>query len=494
MLVWKPWSGLELQARGLNFGVDIAGGSRVILQLDMPQVNTENLSSTTILENTISKLQERIDPYGLLGFRFRTLGENKLLCEMTQLNDRAEKLLSTQGRLEMFAENTLVITDKNIETFYAPALIGQEAGLVYSSIPVKYTEGGGMIITAEFGAPTLAAVVYLDRPSDAILVFEEGIQNGVSNLKYDNDARRFTCTTKDIFTRGELQYPLMVDAVGTSMDNLSPEALSYLENQTGAKTRVIFLGTMEKFENVADEIPDSYKLENISRLEGESVDKWVKRTCGLISDFSGYWTAMQNRIVIQGNLQEARDIRAILSNKTPTKLSIISETEVKASLGTEFVNRTIAVAAITLAGALAIIYLRYRRWKVPLAIVGILACEFVITLAAASVLNLTIGLPEIGGILLVITTGISHLLIMTDVMLKGVAPQTGAVNVGWRASRALAIIYAAIFAIVVVMVPIGLLGFGMIRGFVLITISGTILAFLFTRPFYTKILDAISAS
>jgi preprotein translocase subunit SecD len=176
------------------------------------------------------------------------------------------------------------------------------------------------------------------------------------------------------------------------------------------------------------------------------------------------------------------------------ELSIIGETEVKAGLGSELVKEALVAGAVALAGAVLLIYFRYRRWKICLAIIGMSACEFAITLGAVSALGLPLGLPELGGILLVIGTGIGHLLIVTDMMLKGGAPQAGSVSVGWRASRALAIVYTAMFLIIAAMIPVGLLGFSLIRGFIMIAIIGTILALLFTRPFYAKILDAISIS
>ena len=505
MLVWRPWGGLEPQARGLNFGIDIAGGSRVVLRLDMSHAaentSTENLGSaaTSLLENTISKLQMRTDPYGLLGLRFRTLGENSILCETTQLNDRTKKLLTEQGRAEIFRENDLIITGEDIESFSVPVLLGRVSGSAYYSISVKYRGYYATVISFVFEDHNVAGVVYLDRPSDAILIFDEGILNGVSNvIRYDNSAHEFVCTTEDILrllyfnTGGELQYPLLVNAVETSTESLSPEARGYLENNVGIKSRVIFLGTMENFANVAGEIPENYRRENVSRLEGESVDGWIRRACGVISNFSGPSGLADNRIVIEGDLQEVRDIRAILSNELPVGLTI-AETESKSGLGGEFLARVLIIGAVVLAGVFLLVYFRYRRWKICLAIIGIAMCEFAITLGATSVLGLAIGLPEIGGLLLVIGTGIDHQLIVTDEMLQGGSPQAKSVSVGWRASRALTMVYAAIFMIIAAMIPIALLGFSAIRGFTIIVITGTILALLFTRSFYAKIIDAISA-
>ncbi len=479
MLVWRPWGGLEPQARGLNLGVDIAGGYRAVLWL-------ENSVTASTHADTVSKLQARIDPYGLLGTRFRTLGENCILCETTQLNGRTKELLTKQGRLELFIGDGLILTDEDITSFGAPTSVSS----VYSSIPVKYTEEGGerLKVVAETTGNS-AGVVYLDRPSDVILIFNEEMLKEIPQLTYDNSTRMF------VYTTGEgLQYTLLVQAVGTSVENLSQQALDYLENQAGAKQRVLLLGSMENFTHVIEKIPASYQVENISRLKGESEYKWIKRACGIISDFQVSLGVGLDRIIVEANLQDTRDIRTILSNKTPAELSIIDETEVEASLGGGFVREALIAGAVALAGVFLLIYFRYRRWKICLAIIGITVCEFAITLGVTSVLGLAIGLPEIGGLLLVIGTGIDHQLIVTDEMLQGGSPQAKSVSVGWRASRALTMVYATMSVIIAATIPIALLGFSAIRGFTIITISGTILALLFTRSFYAKIIDAISAS
>jgi len=479
MLVWRPWGGLEPQARGLNFGVDIAGGYRVVLW-------PENSVTASAYADAISKLQARIDPYGLLGARFRTLGENYILCETTQLNGRTKELLTKQGRLELFIGTGLVLTDEDITSFGAPI----SGGPVYSSIPIKYTEEGGQKLKVVVEATgNSAGVVYLDRPSDAILIFGEGTLEEPPQLTYDNSTQMFV-----VYSRQGLQYTLLVPAIGTSLENLSPQALDYLINQAGTKQRVLLLGSMENFDNVREEIPASYQVENISRPKGESGDKWIKRACGLISDYQENEGVGSGRIIVEANLQDARDIRTILSSKLPAEISIISETEVEASLGGGFVREALIAGAVALAGVFLLIYLRYRRWKICLAIIGIMMCEFVITLGATSALSLTLGLPELGGLLLVIGTGIDHQLIVTDEMLQGGSPQTENVSVGWRASRALTIVYVAMSVIIAATIPIALLGFSAIRGFTIITISGTILALLFTRSLHAKIIDAISAS
>lgn len=570
MLVWKPWAGLEPQARGLNFGVDIAGGSRIILQVDASHVtieitdnnlegmwNTvqaileENLNTTVTLisedqstgrivvgigklvtesfvqtligdlgsvvatqENTtqntqddiIYALQTRLDPYGTLGTQFRRLGGNRILFESAGLDsEHTKKMLTTQGRLEIFIDNEIAAISNDIEQLGSPTSTG--AGYV-AHLPIQFTEDGvTKFNTAASGKASRPSVVYLDRPFESILVFDNEILNELDDPSelYDENARMF---------RGGLQvsetsmvyYYILVSAVGTSTDNLSSQALEYLEGQVGLKLKVIFMGDATDFSaSVIESIPELYQVEYISRLSGESVDEWIRRVCGVVSaspigeGVATYGVSEGLGMPIVGKspgaaLQEARDLRTILSNKLPADMSLVSETEVEAHLGDGFVREILVTAVTALAGVLLLIYFRYRRWKICLAIAGITICELVITLGAASALGISLGLSELAGLLVVIGTGIDHQLIVTDEMLQGLQPQSKNVSVGWRASRALPIVYAAIFIIIVAMVPLAWLGIGAIRGFAIITISGTVLALLFTRPIYVRIINTISAS
>jgi hypothetical protein len=546
MIVWRPWSGFELQARGLSLGLDFGAGYRAVLwpevsratiitsldNLDVAwglirsairsQLNAEVslleqypaekrivtevckfVTSDTLqyaigqhgtvvdvqyrateetMVNVISEIRARVDPYGLQGLRIRTLGENCLLCETAQFNDRIQKLLTKEGRLEVFIENLLLLTNNDFKTFHPPA----SAGALYSVIRVDYTEDGEIKVKAVAGDNTRIALIYLDRPSDAILVFDEGMLDEISKLRYDNDAREFRSK--------ELEYPLLVPAVGTSAENLSPSALEFLVSQAGIKQRIVLLGDIQNFTGIVEEIKKispGYLIENVSRMRGETADQWVKRTCGLISALPIAEGILRNALVIEGGLQEARDIRTLLTHKSPAELSALGEpVRVEAMFGVGAAGEVLVAGAVASACVFLLVYFRYRRWKISLAVVGMVICELAMTLGATSVLGIAVGLSELGAILLIITLGLGHMIVITDEMLKGVTPQVE-VSVGWRASRALRIVYIALFLIIAAMLPIGLLGLVSVRGFVLIAVSGTILALLFTRSFYPRVVDAI---
>ena len=553
MLVWEPWRGLAPQPRGLKLGVDIAGGSRVTLEMEVSHVTidipadnldaawaairsllTEKLNTTVNLveenwakkqmvievgksvtgpfvQNIIggagvvadvkkavtastqndatSKLQARVDPYGMLGVRLRTLGDNSILFEATGLDNRTRELLTKQGRLEMFIDNELVLTGDDIESFDV-AMPGTK---YVAQIPIRFTRAGAeKFAIAASGKANRPITIYLDRPSDAILIFDDEIKP--TGLVYDNYARMFHTT------EGQVTYTLLVSAVGTSKENLSAETLEYLEAQSGVKLRVLLLGTTEDFSPTVIQGIREYKIENIPRLSGESVDGWILRACGLIS-FSPLSPGLAEGIVSEelaipivdeagAAYQKAKDYQAILSNRLPAEMSIVSETGMGARLGAGFMREALLAGTIALAGVVLLAYFRYRRWKICLAIAGFTLCEATITLGVMSAFRLTVNLPELCGLLVVVFTGLNHQLIVTDEMLRGRPPEAK-VSLGWRVSRVLALVYTSIFVMLAAMVAIGLLGFGALRGLAVVAIAGTIPALLLTRPIYARVIDAI---
>jgi len=65
------------------------------------------------------------------------------------------------------------------------------------------------------------------------------------------------------------------------------------------------------------------------------------------------------------------------------------------------------------------------------------------------------------------------------------------VSLSGRVSRAFAIIFVAVATTIAAMVSLAWLGFGAMRGFALITITGVLIAVLVTRPAYARIVSAI---
>jgi len=173
--------------------------------------------------------------------------------------------------------------------------------------------------------------------------------------------------------------------------------------------------------------------------------------------------------------------------------SIESEVEIEPRLGGEFMGEAIRAGLMALLGVGAFIYIRYKRFGVAAAMMGTMLADLIITLGIASLFGLRIGLPEIGGLIVVVGMGVDHQIIMTDEVLRGALPHAQRVSLKGRIGRVYPIIFAAAATTIAAMALLAYIGFGAMRGFALITIAGVLLAVILTRPVYARVLSLIMA-
>ena len=580
MLVWSPWKAVDTKVknalgwpaqytRGLRFGVDIIGGSRIILALEASHVTFENIqdnventwwgaivpklednlyidiktisldpttkkavaeigrsvtenlieaiigdlgSVTSIEKKTTSEtcdevidiLRARVDPTGLRGAQLRSLGANLVLYEIPGLlPGEAETLLGKPGRLEIFFENEILLRGEDIVSVSAPYPSRERAQT--ADLPFRLTDdGAARFSSAAANKPNYPTVIYVDRPTGAIVVFDnEILGEPLAPLEYDPDEKMFKGST------GEgMIYSIHVPAIGTAKDELSPQAQQFLEEQAGLKLKVRLLGDFSQ--SIIENLSALYTVESIFRQTTEGTEKsaeeWIKEACGLKSvvtitpelaaDFAAGKIAKDLRITITRSslddaMNEAKNLRVVLSERLPVKIEIESETPIEARLGAEFLKQALIAGLVALLGVGVFVYFRYRHWLIGLAIIGTMICELIITLGAASLIGWTIGLPELGGLIIVIGTGIDHQIIITDEVFRGGLPQAGRVSLSGRVSRAFAVIFAAAATTIAAMAMLALIGFGAMRGFAIITIIGMLIAVLVTRPAYARFVSAI---
>jgi len=591
ILVWSPWKAIDSKVetavgwpaqytRGLRFGVDIIGGSRIILALEASHVTFENIQDNVentwwgkiiprlednlyvsvntisldpstgvavaeigrpITENLINKIIEglgnvtvdpqtgkpkiekkisdatrdevisilglRVDPTGLRGAQFRSLGANLILYEIPGLlPEEAETLLGKPGRLEIFFEDEVLLRGEDIVSVDAPYPSREREDT--ADLPFRLTDDGAKRFSdAAANKANYPTLIYVDRPTDAIIVFNNEILDELPTfLEYDNDEKMFKGATDQ-----GMGYSLGVPAIGTAKDELSLQAQKFLENQTGFKLKVRLLGELGDFSSsVVENLSKLYTVVPIPRQTTEgtkkSVEEWIKEACGLKSvviitpeladDFAAGKISKDLRITItraslDDAINEARNLRLVLSERLPVEITIESPTSIEARLGTEFLKQILIAGVAALLGVWVLVYLRYRHLLIGLTIVGIMICELLITLGAASLIGWTVGLPELGALIIVIGTGIDHQIIITDEVLRGGLPGTKVVSLRGRISRAFAVIFTAAATTIAAMVMLALIGFGAMSGFAIITIVGMLIAVLVTRPAYARIVSAI---
>jgi len=565
-LIWRPWQGLNPEIRGIQFGIDIQGGSRIYLMLEASHVTLEvdneavigeidnmlrdnllpitgvvtpydNITkqitveigravtkerieniidnkgevisvqgavSGTTREEVIEFLRLRVDPYGTLGTQFKPVGDNLVLFEVALPLERAIELLGRQGRLEIFIGDNLVLHGDDITDVWSVRLdIDSQSW----SVPFGLSERGAeKWATASAGKVNYPTAIYLDRPSDeTILLFNGGLLGELQGMTYDENRKMFYLPPETLGGNVIGGVYLRVATVKIEENSLPPGTLEYLREQHGVKTRILLLGKKADFsENIILTVENlGYPSpEEAPRFTDEMGFEWVQRVCGLkstptITEAVAGKPLASMVITTGGKSDEARkraeDLRIVLSQRLPVGISFESEEWIEPRLGKEFMDEALKAIFFAIVGVGALVYLRYKHLKIVAAIMGAMLSELIITLGVASALGWSIGLAEIGGLIVVVGTGVEQQIIMADEVLRGILPHAQRVSLKGRIGRAFSIIFSASATTIAAMAVLAYVGFGEMRGFALITIMGILIAIILTRPAYARVLNFIMA-
>jgi hypothetical protein len=216
-----------------------------------------------------------------------------------------------EGRLEIMVDNQILVTDSDLVDVGEPILRGGVYGL-----PVLLTEEGRNKLNAGIvGKAGHPLAWYVDRPHDAVIIFDELLLHSLVAFTYDENDR--------LFWERILNYPLLVPAIKTdNRDILSPEAEKYLEGYENEKSRAIIMGAQDSFsvENFVNRIPDTYEVEFSVPGLGQSVDEWIADTCGHIWAFpidsemaeDGMQKGDALLLPVRGDLEDAEELRGII--------------------------------------------------------------------------------------------------------------------------------------------------------------------------------------
>jgi len=567
MAAWNPLAGLKPEASGVNLGVDFVGGKRAFLSTEASQVtivvsgNDMNSAwgsiqrtlgrdfevslvsqdqeskqvvvnvggsvsedyvrnrigslgdvidiktgiAPAVLDSLISSVKSRADPYGVMGVRVRSWGTDGLVVEAPQ--SLLQAMLTTQGRFEIIVAGQLIATNSDITRINWPTTaIDTKTGAQIAGLHVYFSsvslENIDLAITTEEGE---MFSLFVDRPSDAIIIFDENLLSSDNTFMsggfvYDESALAFS--------EKSLNNPVLVPipALKSSMDNMTSEVNGYLANNVGVKLRVIVFSSSGQYSSeFENSIPAGYNVEVARRLPDETGDLWLSRVCGLMAvtqtpisaDMAENGVSNGVVFVVIGTadtsaLDLAKTLRTSAFAKLPAKVSFVYDTwfSVGASYPQDFLKR-VAVAYVI--GLVAIFLIAQRRYKilgVSAGILGVTVCEVLFSLGAVAITKISFGFVELAGVLFVTVMGVSGLIIISDEMVVEV-PKDKKVRVGWRAPQALGMVrLVAVLAIGATFV-LGFLGSGILHGFAVIVIGTTLFSVLLTRPLYARLVDKV---
>lgn len=185
----------------------------------------------------------------------------------------------------------------------------------------------------------------------------------------------------------------------------------------------------------------------------------------------------------ENSKEEMKRLQTVLiTGSLPYKLEIVKLDTISPVLGKEFVNVILIAGLAAILAVAIIIFIRYKKLKVSLALLLTTISEVVIILGIASLIDWNIDLPGIAGILATIGTGIDDLIIILDESVSSLS-----ISLKQRLKRAFVIIMGAYFTSLVSLLPLLWAGAGLLKGFAITTIIGISVGVLITRPAFSDL-------
>jgi preprotein translocase subunit SecD len=201
---------------------------------------------------------------------------------------------------------------------------------------------------------------------------------------------------------------------------------------------------------------------------------------------SGSGSGRTKQEAVDDTLKSMKRLQTIIvTGSLPVKLEIVKLDTVSPSLGKEFLDNILFVGLLVLISVVTVISIRYRKIEIVAPMILILLSEIVMILGFAALVGWNLDLAAIAGIIIVIGTGIDHLIIITDETIRGEEVSD------WkrRIKNAMFIVMGAYLTTLAGMLPLMWAGAGLLKGFALTTITGISIGVLIARPAFAVIIE-----
>lgn len=490
---------MDIERTNLEFGLDLRGGTRIILKPAGANVTKD------VIDQTIATLQTRANMYGLKEMKFYPVGigsDYYIQIEAAGVgSDIVDNLLSTQGNFMAKVSKpvkissgtgTMVLGDKSY-----PVSVSN-GSLTVDNKPAENRTFVLDDMTFELGNITSDSVIFLahvyggkdielvktDPQSSGVVPAGGGYQFYFVVMVSTQGAERFAKVTAGI--------PKFMD-VQSGEEYIESRIYLYLDGKLVSDLRIAaeLAGKVYQTPQVQgfrqtldDATKEKLQLQTIlrsgalpARLETASVDIISPTLGGDFFQSAGYAAAMAAAIVVIIVFARYRSIRIALP------IACISVSEVVIMLGIAAAN-DYAIWGAVLAVNLIIISLAW--WKKEE--VDMLAWIGALLVPMLGMLSWTIDLPAIGGMIAALGTGIDQQIIIADESLRG-AKEKAMYTLKEKIKRAFFIVFGAAATLIGAMLPLMFLGIGLVKGFAITTIIGVLVGVLVARPAYARIVE-----
>ena len=458
----EPGLGLSFvkkQSSNLQFGMDLVGGTRVLLQ-------PKGVVTDVTIQQIASILETRINVFGLKEASFQPIkdfsGNNYIQIEMAGgSKEEIENLLAKQGFFEgkipkviTFTNNVGVLNLKNNYTIFLNndsikinnTIVKLNESSQIESMPFKVTNvtnDSAILFFTVFTGNDIQSVCLQDQPgicTSRILMIQGGYEFDFQVFITKHGAENFATVTKDM---------KIITDPNSQSKYLDGKIYLYLD------------------ENLITALSIS------SDLRGQAYT-----TPAITGSRSTRDEALKEQLMLKSILQ---------SGALPTTLEIIRVDTISPALGNEFIQATIFSAITAFIAVSVVLFIRYRKFKILVPNMLWSFFEIVITLGVAAVIKWTIDLSSIAGIIAAIGEGTNEQTMMIDEALQGGSEEDKAYTIKQRLKRAFFIVVGTGAIIMMSVVPMIFIGIGVMKGFAVTTLIGTFIGTILTRPAFSII-------
>ncbi|MEM5814762.1 MAG: hypothetical protein QXD77_03010, partial [Candidatus Aenigmatarchaeota archaeon] len=460
--VTTPGLGLTVEQRTFSkvkFGLDIMGGTRVLLE---PKGNV----TADIIQQSIATLQTRINVYGLKEAKFQAVsdmvtGKQYVQIEMTGGNrQEIDSLLARQGKFDAKIPKIVVLTDGKGELLNR-SVTASGGSVIVDGKPYAVNDTfvlSGVpfqVLNSTSGSVTFLATVLTGNDIKSVCITEQAgicasrVQRVANGYQFmfqitvsDEGARKFA----DV-TRGMRQ--IVEPATGES----------YLES------KIYFF---------IDDKPIT-ELNIGADLAGRAL------TDPSINGFrKTREEAVKEKLALQSILQ---------SGSLPVTFEVTRVDQISPTLGAGFLKFAVLAGGLAGIGVMAVLFVRYRRLKIALPVAFTAVSEVIMILGVAAAISWTIDLASLAAIIATVGTGVDAQVMIIDEILMGA--QHKIYTTKERIKRAFFIIFGSASTVIAAMLPMAIIGIGAMRGFAIVTMIGVLIGIFVTRPAFSKIAEAV---
>ena len=496
---------LDVQNLNLDFGLDLRGGTRVILK---PRTNV----SADTVENIKQTIQTRANLYGLKEIRFKTitdLSQNSYIqIEASGVgSDIVTNLLASTGKFQAKVSKPIYFLNNDSSEFQ----LGEKKYPVKQSGQVLENEGKQIKPGESFELENIN-FQYLNRTANSA-IFLADVYNGKDIELIHSDPQR-SGVMQSGSKSWRFYFGVLVSTQGADRFAKVTSGIPSVPEASGEK----FLQDSEILIYLDDKLVTNLRIG--SELGGKA---------NTDPQISG------GRPTRKEALEEKLQLQTLLrSGSIPTGLDIVSTDIISPTLGSGFIRSSAYVGLLAGVAVFLVVFLRYRKPKVALPMFFVSLAEVLIVLGVAAIndsrtwliilgfnliliigafwkkqeidifsvlgaltipllgagLSWTIDLPAIAGIVAAIGTGIDHQIIILDETLHGESRKIYGLKD--KIKVAFFIVFGAAGTMVAAMLPLIFLVGEFVKGFAITSIIGVWIGISVTRPAYARIVEHIA--